>query len=407
MLRLPSRRSVLKQASAGVIASAAFSRLARADAPATTPAAIRHKYRVAVIGRTGRGDYGHGLDVVWKDIPQAEIVAVADEDEKGRAAAAQRLGAPRTYADYRQMLEKEKPQIVSVAPRWLDCHRDLVLACAEHGCHLFMEKPLARSLAEADEMVAACRQRGLKVAMAHQACYSPRMPHVLDLIRAGKLGDLLELRARGKEDQRGGGEDLMILGTHMMDLIRLLAGNPTWCSARVFEKGQPVTAKEVHEGPEGIGPIAGDQIEATYGFAPPTMGYFATHRARHGVNERWGLRVYGSKGILTIGTGSFPPIFFLEDPAWAPGQGKAKWIEITSNGLGRPETAPDTSPQTPGNILIAQDLLAAIASDTQPKGNIEDGRAALEMILAVYESHRLNAPVPLPLENRRHPLTLL
>src|SRR5205809_7592077 len=82
------------------------------------------KYRVAVIGRTGRGNYGHGLDVVWKTLDNVEVVAVADEDEKGRAAAARRLGARNAYADYRAMLEKEKPQVVSVADRHLDLHRD-------------------------------------------------------------------------------------------------------------------------------------------------------------------------------------------------------------------------------------------------------------------------------------------
>ena len=46
-----------------------------------------------VIGRTGKGNYGHGLDVVWKQLDNVEVVAVADEDEKGRAAAATRLGA--------------------------------------------------------------------------------------------------------------------------------------------------------------------------------------------------------------------------------------------------------------------------------------------------------------------------
>src|SRR5258708_4983398 len=63
------------------------------------------KYRVAVIGRTGKGNYGHGLDVVWKALDNVEIVAVADENDKGRASAAKRLGAPNAYADYRQMLE--------------------------------------------------------------------------------------------------------------------------------------------------------------------------------------------------------------------------------------------------------------------------------------------------------------
>ena len=84
-------------------------------------------YRVAVIGRTGRGNYGHGLDTVWLQIPNAQIVAVADENEAGRNAAQKRLAAKNAYADYRQMLQKERPQIVSVADRHLDLHRDMVI----------------------------------------------------------------------------------------------------------------------------------------------------------------------------------------------------------------------------------------------------------------------------------------
>ena len=153
------------------------------------------KYRVAVIGRTGRGNYGHGLDIVWSEIEQAEIVAVADSDPEGLAAAARRLNAPRSYADYRQMLEKERPQIVSVAPRWLDCHRDMVLACAESGCHVLLEKPMCQSLEQADEMVAAFEKRNLKLAIAHQTRYSPALVHVQKVIADGLLGDILELRA--------------------------------------------------------------------------------------------------------------------------------------------------------------------------------------------------------------------
>lgn len=156
-------------------------------------------YRVAVIGRTGKGNYGHGLDTVWLTTPNVEIVAVADEDEKGRAAAAQRLKAKSAYADYRQMLAKEKPQIVSVAPRWLDCHRDMVAACAEAGAHVFLEKPMCRNLTEADEMVAACERHHVKLAMAHQTRYSPRLQRVRELIGEGRLGDLLELRGRARK----------------------------------------------------------------------------------------------------------------------------------------------------------------------------------------------------------------
>jgi len=250
------RREFISGAAAGLAALAA-------GRPGVAPAG-NTKYKVAVIGRTGRGNYGHGLDVVWNDVEQAQVVAVADEDAQGRAAAAKRLKAPAAYADYRRMLEKERPQIVSVAPRWLDCHRDMVLACAEHGCHVFLEKPMCQTLEQADEMIAALETRNLKLAIAHQTRYSPTLQHVRKLIADGRLGDMLELRGRGKEDSRGGGEDLMVLGTHIMDLMRLFAGDPQWCFARVSDGGKPVTKNEVRDGAEGIGPLAGDEIHAMY-----------------------------------------------------------------------------------------------------------------------------------------------
>src|SRR5262249_51020990 len=190
------------------------------------------------------------------------VVAVADEDEKGRAAAATRLKAKNAYADYRQMLEKEKPQIVSVADRYMDLHPDMVIACAQAGASIFLEKPMCRTLAEADEMVAACERHHVKLAIAHQTRYSPRLKVVRDLIREGKLGEIIEMRGRGKEDARAGGQDLIVLGTHIMDLMRLLAGDARWCYARVSQDGKMVTKAEVKDGAEGAGPIAGTHIVA-------------------------------------------------------------------------------------------------------------------------------------------------
>ncbi|MHC4581248.1 MAG: Gfo/Idh/MocA family protein [Planctomycetota bacterium] len=389
------RREFLRSTAAGLAALGVVS--AKAKKP---------RYKVAVIGRTGKGNYGHGLDVVWNDIDQAQVVAVADVDPVGRAAGAKRLKAPSAYADYRDMLRKERPQIVSVAPRWLDCHHDMVLACAEFGCHIFLEKPMCQTLEQADEMIAALEKQNLKLAIAHQTRYSPSLRHVQSAIADGVLGDIVELRGRGKEDRRGGGEDLMVLGTHVMDLMRLFAGAPQWCFARVSDGGRPVTRDEVRDGAEGIGPLAGDDIHATYRFSGTTMGYFSTHRARHGAAERFGLQLFGTKGILTVTTGALPEIWLVEDPSWQPGRSGARWKRVTSAGIDKPETLVDKR-QALGNRLIALDLIRAIETDTQPNGSMYDGRAALEMILAVYESHRLGAPVDLPLKNREHPLSLL
>jgi predicted dehydrogenase len=365
---------------------------------------MANQYRVAVIGRTGRGNYGHDLDTVWLDVPEAKIVAVADEDAEGREQAKARLSAPAAYADYREMLAREAPDLVSVAPRWLDCHREMALACAEAGVRgVLMEKPLAPSLEEADAIVAACKRTGMKLAICHQTRYSPRVAVVRDLIANGRLGDLLELRARGKEDRRGGGEDLMVLGTHLFDLMRLFAGDARWCFARVTEGGAPVTPAQVRDGAEGIGPLAGDALTATYGFAPPLVGSFGSCRAREAAGRRFALRVYGTKGLVVIEMGALPSVWLLEEPSWTPGSGSAAWQPVTSAGVGAPEPLSERSLRW-GNRFLARDLIQSIEEDRQPLGSVYDGRAALEMILAIYASHRANAPVPLPLADRRHPL---
>jgi predicted dehydrogenase len=363
-------------------------------------------YRVAVIGRTGKGNYGHGLDVVWKGMDNVEVVAVADEEDKGRAAAAERLGAKKAYADYREMLDKEKPHIVSVADRFLDAHRDMVVACARAGASVFLEKPMARTLAETDEMVKACEMHHVKLAIAFQTRYSPRLQRIRELIDDGRLGDLLEMHGRGKEDNRGGGEDLMVLGTHIFDLMRALAGDARWCFGRVLQNNKPVTKAEVREGAEGMGPVAGDHILATYGFDKGVQGTFGTHKARHAAGSRFGLFLYGSRGVVYLSTGSLPVAYFLDEPSWVPPRSKAAWQEVTSAGVGKEEPLKDGGLGM-GNVWIVKDLIEAIEKDRQPLAGMYDARAALEMVVAPYESHRRKGPVELPLENRQHPLTLL
>lgn len=361
-------------------------------------------WRVAVIGRTGKGNYGHGLDTVWVGYPNTEIVAVADENEEGRLAAQKRLKCPTAYADFREMLAKERPQIVSVADRFLDSHRDMVIACAEAGASMFLEKPMCRTLAEADEMIAVCEKHHVKLAIAHQTRYSPRVDQAKNLIADGRIGEVIELRGRGKEDQRGGGQDLMVLGTHIMDLMRFVIGNPSWCFARIWHENKlAIVPGDVRMGGEGMGGILGDRITATYGFENGIVGHFGTHKAKSAPGARFGLFIYGTKGVIYLTTGSLPAAYLLEEPSWQSGKSKAPWQEITSEGVGKVEPLKDGG-LGQGNLWIVADLIDAIEKDRQPRGSMYDGRAALEMIHAVYESHNQNRPVDLPLKNRKHPL---
>lgn len=363
-------------------------------------------YRIAVIGRTGKGDYGHGLAEAWKDVPNAQIVAVADEDDKGRAEAVANLGAKRGYADYNEMLDTEEVDIVTIAPRWVDCHYAMAMAAAEHGRHVYMEKPLCRTLAEADAIVRAFEEKHLKMAVSAQTRYAPRLHRVKEMIADGKLGDIVEMRGRGKEDHRGGGEDLLVLGYHVMDMMRFLRGDAKWCMATVLAGGKPIAKKDIRtENGDGIDYLAGDELSAMYGFDSPTTGYFGSHRAKDHATSRFGLNIYGTKGMVTLTHGSLPDAHFIEDSAWAPGRSKARWIEIASDGLGKPETMTDPG-HHPSNVATCKDLLHAIETDTQPLSSVTDARAALEMIMAVYESQRTGCRVDLPLKTRQHPLSL-
>ena len=361
-------------------------------------------YRVAVIGNTGRGNYGHGIDTVWGDLDNCEVVAVADPDEKGRAEAAKRVKAPKAYADYRQMLDEAKADIVAVCPRWIDEHRDMVVAAAEHGCHIYMEKAMCRTPAEADEMIAACEKNKVRAAIAHQTRYSPRLQAIRDLIADDKLGTILEFRGRGKEDQRGGGEDLWVLGSHIMNLIDVFGGDPLWCFARVEQNGKPITKADVKPGNEGLGSLAGDTVSAMYGMSGGATAYFGSKRGTAG--GRFGLQIYGTKGILEILTGDIPSVQFLPDPAWSPGRSGAKWVEVSSTGIGEPEPFTDGGLEG-GNVRAVRDLIQAIEEDRQPECSLYEGRTVIEMICGVFESARVNGPVSLPLKNRGNPLDLM
>jgi len=364
------------------------------------------KYRVAVIGHTGKGNYGHNVDLGWTHLPECEIVGVADAHEGGLKKAMARLKTSNGFRDYRKLLDEARPDFVSICPRWLDAHRDMLLAAAERGIHVYMEKPFCRTLEEADEIVAACEKHKIKLAIAHTTRYSPRLQAVRDLIYDEKIGQILELRGRGKEDHRGGGEDLWVLGSHVMNLMHQFGGEASWCFATVTQDGHPIRKEDVQPGNEGIGPLAGDALQAMYGMQDGITGFFASRRRANGGGRRFGLQICGSKGIIEIGTGYLPYVYYLPDPSWSPGRTAKKWLPVSSVGVGKEEPYKDAS-HVAGNVVACRDLIAAVEEDRLPECNQYEARTTVEMIAAVFESHRLGRPASMPLKNRQNPLTLL
>jgi predicted dehydrogenase len=363
--------------------------------------------RVAVIGHTGAGNYGHGIDTMWLTVPHCDIVAVADADEKGLAAALKKLNVTRGYADYAAMLAEQKPDIVAVGPRVLGEHHAMCMAAIQAGAKgIYMEKPFCRTLVEADEIIAACQQRGTQLALAHRNRYHPVLPVIQQLIVDGTIGRVLEYRARGKEDQRGGSLDLWVLGGHLFNLIAYFGGAPQSVSAIVLQNGKPATKADLIDGAEGTGPLAGNEVHARYELAGGAPAFFDSIHDAGVKSAGFGVQIIGTEGIIDLRTDEEPTAHLRKGSPYRPTDQAQPWLPITSAGIDKPESTPDIKTHVMGHGHSATDLIAAIRDHRPPLCSAIDGRVTLEMIMGVFESHRLNgARVELPLKERTHPFT--
>jgi predicted dehydrogenase len=352
---------------------------------------------VGVIGHTGQGNYGHGEDTVWLKIPQTRIVAVADADPKGLAVAAQKLGGVKAFADYRAMLAEAKPDIVAICPRHIHEHRDMIVAAVEAGVKgIYIEKPFVRTLAEADEIVKLCADKDVRLAIAHRNRYHPVLKTVKQLIDSGEIGELKEVRVRGKQDQRGGGLDLWVLGGHGFNLATLFTGPAISCEATILVEGRPATKADVRAGDEGVGLIVGDEIHARYETKSGIPLYFDSKKGTPAKGTPFGARLIGTKGVISLQIDEEPLAILERDSQKTP---------ITTAGIGEPEPIQDIKLVNGGHHGAIRDLLAAIAEKREPLCGPEAGRETVELALAVFASFAADGKkVALPLVDRRHPL---
>ncbi|MBI5774782.1 MAG: Gfo/Idh/MocA family oxidoreductase [Verrucomicrobia bacterium] len=367
------------------------------------------RLRVAVIGHTGRGNYGHGLDTMWLLMPETEIVTVADADAKGLEGALKKMKVTRGFADYHKMLAETKPDLVAIGPRHVDQHRDMILAAVESGARgIYIEKPFCRTPAEADELVAACERRKVRLAVAHRNRYHPVLPVLQKLIAEDAIGRVLEIRARGKEDQRGGSLDLWVLGSHLLNLATAFAGKPRACSATVLQDGKPVTRADVKEGDEGIGLLAGNEVHARFEMERGFPVFFDSV-ANAGVRAAgFGLQIIGTKGVFDFRIDQEPLAHFRAGNPFQPMKEPRVWEPVTTAGIGQPEPIAHLGKLMSAHVVAGRDLIAAIREGREPLCSVRDGAVTVEMICAVLESHRLGGQrVTFPIKTRQNPLALL
>jgi predicted dehydrogenase len=359
-------------------------------------------YRAAVIGRTGGGDYGHGWERVFAGLENVTLEAIADDNPEGLKKAAERSGAGRLYRDYKEMLRVEKPDLVSIAPRHPDCHREMALEALRFCKGLFIEKPLTETPADADAVLDAANRAGARIVVAHNRRWMPEFAQVKRLLEEGLVGSIRQVNIQGKQDTRVGGEDMIVLGVHDFDLMRFYFGDPSWCLASVTRDGRDIANGDAHKGREPY-LVAGDTIHALFGFPENIVLHWSSVRTKDAWNaanpakgEKWVIEIYGTRGILAFRSGI--GFAWLNSPYLVDGAVPADWKAL-------PQPARWDWPKHDRHPI--KSLVRAIETGSDPICSGTDGRWAVEMTAAVYESARTRARVAFPLKERGNPLLRL
>lgn len=351
--------------------------------------------RAAVIGHTGRGDYGHGLDEIFRGRPGIEVVAVADPHEAGRAKVAAKIGARRAYADYCEMLDRERPEMVSLAMRHADQHHAIGLACLRAGAHGYFEKPFTRTPAEADELLAEATRRGLQIAVAHTMRMTPPVVGLRKALTEGLLGEVRELRAYGKQDARAGGEDMMVLGTHLFDLMRFFCGDPHWVSAQVLVAGRPIRREDRRLVRDNVGWVAGDQVVAHFGFGDGVHATFTSDGRLRETIGHWGIEILGTRGAARLNGDLAPNVFIRQTTGWSAAGRSDIWKPMDADLSKAPQEH---------NLGPVDDWLEAVAAAREPECSGRNGAWAVEMAMGIYQASLDGRQVSFPLDHRHHPL---
>lgn len=342
------------------------------------------RYRAAVIGL---GRMGSTIDdeqrawthhaKPWAHTPSyraagVEVVAGADPHAGQRAAYRAKWGMETLYADYREMVERERPDLVSICtsarPR-ADVLLDVVELGAPRGLKaIWAEKPLCISLAEGDRMVAACRTAGIALAVGCSRNWSAHYERMRALVDAGELGDLLQVVSQGEAF-------ISHNGSHLLALTNRLAGGRV---RSVFGHVEDETA-------------TGDEDLRGNGYLDYDNGVQAFVRMMPCGAANWQFEVTGTCGRLH---------------ALADAQEIAFYKLHTSSLEGRrEEPAHQIFPNPPAvespNVRAVRDLLTCIETGKEPNCSGADALHALEIAVAMRESHRRGGiRVELPLADR-------
>lgn len=322
-------------------------------------------------------------------VPDAEIVGVYSRSDTHARAFAERHHIGRWFTSVDEAIAGTESEVVDVClPN--DLHARIVIAAANAGKHIIIEKPLCLTLEEADEMIATCKARNRKLMYAEELCFAPKYERVRQLVREGAIGPLYFMRQCEKHSgphsdwfydlNRSGGGALMDMGCHGLAWFRWMVGTDV----------KPLTV-----------------------YAQMQTGLLHGKRTRCEENSICIVEFEG--GVVGCAENSWAKLGGMEDRIEVCGTGGVVYADLfmgnsaltySDKGYGYAmEKAGTTQGWTFTNFEEAfnqgyphelRHFISCVRDDTEPVSTGEDGRAVLELMNAAYQSARIGQKVALP-----------
>lgn len=345
------------------------------------------KLRAVVAGlRMGR----HHAEAL-AGLDQYQLSGLCDLNTELAAELAGSLGNPTVYTDYSTMLGTEKPDVVVIAtPNHL--HAPMTIDAVQAGVKgIYCEKPMAVNLGDAHRMMEACRQGRAVLAVGHQRRMSRVYKTMRRLIEEGAVGDLCLMRGTCAGD-------VLSDGTHTIDTLLHLSGDPEvrWVLGQIY-RGPSEPSEVLEKNPWAFsGHRYGHAVErgamATFELENGVRGEILTGEARLPGRAYQDIEVFGTKGRL-----------------WRAGDSAGSQLLLCSEKTGgRWEEIPLFQDGGDGDF---KDVFGSFAEMVRTGGYHplcgENSLRGFEVVMAIYESARLNARLELPLRQKRFPLEIM
>ncbi len=327
-----------------------------------------NKYRAGFIG-CGRIAGAHADGYRHVKNAEIELVAGADLHPRGEhALALARTHGIRIYENHREMLDRERLDLVSVCT-WPRGHCEATIAAARSGVKgILCEKPMAVSLDEADRMIEACERAGAVLAIGHAHRFSPQAVQARALIQAGEIGEIALIWGHCSLD-------LMNNGVHVIDLIGFLNGDnpPRWVMGQI-DRRHRIEGRRNH--PDL--PVE-DMAIGRIGYDNGVVGFVELGER---ANQSFSFRVIGSEGVIEVNSPGGPPLKMLSSyrtDGWHTPQLEA----VHSNVCGELE-----------------ELVSAVEGCSTHRSEARIARVSLETVMGIFESSTRRCVMEFPIQAR-------